>query len=190
MISKGNILLILDADIMLSILTHNGRDVIDCITQWIRTILNQAQCNVDGKTITMLVSRTILSDYHTALGRKGKAGLGVAVKIFFEKSISHKIPVQSVKGKVWVLPFIIGDSGDLTPEQKKVKIDKYDKKYVSALNSSLEIGRFSDRLILVASGDYTSSKGMGRCIATISPKQRDRIQVATNDEIRDKLVDP
>jgi len=186
MICRGNILLILDADVMIKILETAEGNVAERIITWLRSSLRHAPRNISGKSVTILASKNILCDYKSGFYKTDNGPLYRALEILFDKGWSQR-RVQSSRGTIHLMVYLINDSQSLDRnlERRMKQMDKFDRKYVLALRKSISLNHLIDRQVLFVSEDDTCLRGMTECLVDL--RNGRRIETSTWSEITDKL---
>ncbi|MGA2785784.1 MAG: hypothetical protein ABSF09_13915 [Candidatus Bathyarchaeia archaeon] len=161
MICHRNVILVLDANILIRLLANSATDVVTTLQEWLRSAIETANCDVSGKTITLAVSNRILNDYSTGLVRAKKPNLGTAVRFFFTRYHGTKIPIESQRGRFFAIPTILsGEHSFIVPNRlKRWKLDKFDLPYFSLLETTLNSRRLCDRAILFGCNDWKTRNG-------------------------------
>ena len=153
MICSADVILILDTNVLLDVLaTANGVSPLS-LENWIKQTIETAECNVSGRSVIVLVSRKILSDYQTGFGREGRQKLGTAFRFYFEDNLMDRKEIHCRNGDIFMIPMIIRDSSSFQLPKRFRKMDKYDIRFLSAVDETLKLKRFANRLILFASND-------------------------------------
>lgn len=148
MLHKFNILLLLDANVLLDILpSGNTGDIHYTLSKWIGDTLKNAEFKPRGKTITLLVSTGILKDYRSAFGRR-QYRTNTTLWATFKKRINRRRPVGD--NTYFSICKIAGREGDL---DKDWRGDKYDRVYFAALQKALKTEKFVDHRVVFASND-------------------------------------
>ena len=190
MICDRNLIVVLDANVLIEILASQNADVSTILKEWIRTAVESANCNVSGRTVTLLVSCAILDDYSTGFGRIGRQSLNPAVREFFEGYQATKIPIKCRRGLFFAIPMTIGSSPSFrVPKRlRRLKLDKYDRSYLSLLDAALRTQRLSDRAILFASNDRKARNGAEDYAALV--RGADRVTCTDMACLAKHLADP
>jgi hypothetical protein len=146
---------------MIDLLTTSGTDIATTLQEWLKNAINNADCDVSGKTVTLAVSTRILNDYASGLGRKKKPLLGVAVRLFFTGYLGNRIPIESQRGRFFAIPRIFSGSCSFKEPSrlKRLRLDRHDMSYFSLLETTLKIHSLRDRAILFGSNDWKTRNG-------------------------------
>jgi len=187
MIQSGNVILILDTNVVKKVVVDSDREITETVKSWIISIVERAKRKINGRTITILYSSRILKEYRAGFCKMKKRKLGNALSMFLEKSAWSKIPIACSSGTVYLVPFMINDLNDTAAG--KPRMDPYDRKYVSALARCIELRKFSDRYILIASDDRTTCKTFERYVLSIPSPRRDMVRISEWNDIPSNLSD-
>jgi hypothetical protein len=180
--------LVLDTNILVKILTDEDDDVATTLLRWLRHAVNDAKCDVSGRTVTLVVSMKTLNDYVTGFSRRtvNRPGLGTAVRVFFKGYVAGRIRVTCQNGCFFASTMIIQGSSSLRIP-KQLRFDKYDISYVAVLDAALKIRRLSDRGILFCCDDFKTRINV-QDYATL--RGQDRVKCADMSGIARIFADP
>jgi len=191
MIATGDMILIFDTSVVIKILTNRGGNIFESIKGWLVSILECAECNLNGRTIEMLVTPSIIDDYEAGFNKAKKRTVGLALSILFEKGAWQRIPVSSSNGIVFVVPYRFNDRQFTKASALGLKMkirDKHDRCYWRALVAVLTFKRLSNRLILLAIDDRSTYVDIQRNLAFVHKNNRQRVELATSDDLPNKLT--
>lgn len=180
MLHKFNILLLLDANMLLDILQSGDTgDIHGALSRWISNILNDAEFKPRGKTIILLVSTGIFRDYRSALGRR-QYHINTSLWATFKKNIYRRRQVGD--GTYFSTYKITGQKG--IPDHGWSG-DKYDRAYFEALHGAFDTEKFGDYCIVFASNDRSTRAGVER---DFLGKRDERLHVVNGKESLETLI--
>lgn len=149
MIHKASIVLVIDTNILLSILSdHASKNLITDLRTWAAKLVRAVEPAPRGKMITILVTKPILRDYWTGLNRGGyKVNQGT--KKVFDVYLGKKIPLDRDR-KTSFSVRTVQEKSNLG----KVNVgDRYDLPYPRLLLTIAGEPRWSDRHVIFGSSD-------------------------------------
>ena len=146
MLSKQDLLLVLDANALLDILcaNQNWKQALD---EWFKHTIESMKYIPTGKTITFMISTRILCDYKTALGsNKYKNASNITMQM---KKLMTKKQLILKKQKITYTIMIVNPD---TSSPQLVR-DKYDNMYPELIQEVRSRSRWRDRYIIMATRD-------------------------------------
>ena len=149
MIHKASIVLVVDANILLSIASdQETKSLIGALHAWVSGLVNKAHPAPRGKTVTVLATRCILRGYRTGLCRGG-CPVNQGTKKAFHSYTGKSMPVDrssNIKFSVKV----VQERADLG----RIDVgDKYDLPYPRLLLTMASEQKWSDRRVIFATKD-------------------------------------
>lgn len=180
MLHKFNMLLLLDANMLLDILQSGDTgDIHGALSKWISNILNDAEFKPRGKTIVLLVSTGIFKDYRSALGRR-EYHINTSSWAVFRKNVHRR---RQVGDSTYFSTYkITGQEG--TPD-RGWSGDKYDRAYFEALQGAFSAERFDDYRIVFASNDRPACAEVER---DFLGKRDEKLHVVSGKESLESLI--
>lgn len=156
MIQTSSLVLVMDANILLSIAGGSGAEsLVATLCSWISSVVEKTEPRPRGKTVTVLATNGILHDYWTGLSHGG-----------YKITQGTKKEFQAYTGKITVVDRKrnIRFSVRVVKEEKGVPSidvgDRYDRPYPRLLLAIPEERRFSDRQVIFGSRDAKLLSGV------------------------------
>lgn len=175
MLSKKNLVLILDTNILIDLVdAHRSDDLLQILRGWIASIVKMMPYNPKGRIVTLVVSTQVLNDYKSGLGHSGHNKAGKIFTNRFSDLLSHKFSVNEDNNVH--LTFFKIPSKENTNSMIR---DKTDRKFLALINQTLLLNKMNDRFIIFATRDASTGRGMEA--ALLGRKRRVRVE----DSVRD-----
>lgn len=180
MLHKFNILLLLDANMLLDIIqSRDTGGIHGVLSKWIGDILNNAEYKPRGKTIRLLVSTDIFKDYRSALGRR-QYHINASLWTKFKKQIHLR---RLVGDNTYFSTYKI--TGHETTPNSSWGGDKYDLAYFEALQGAFSTEKFGDHHVVFASNDVPTC---ARVEGNFLGKWAERLHVVSGKESLESLI--
>lgn len=181
MILRQSIILVMDTNVLADIVEYTRASrVDDALTQWFQSILDGMEEVPKERLVTFVVSTSILDDYKTGLFRRGCKQAARTVKTILSTKSTSNIHMSPRDQRI-DLSFIRVpvDTADASVS------DKYDRRFLGALQNAKNARRWEDRAIIFASCDALS-RGQMRDSFT---HDHARIRFPTSfDELNDSIA--
>ena len=158
MLSKKNIVIILDANILNDVVgRHNSRSFSEVIKRWLTHVVENMKCPPKGKRVTLAATTKVLRDYETGLIRDKHRDIGKVIVDSFKRSISSKYGLDD-EGKTTFSFRMFSPSKKPTNATR----DRYDRQYSSLIESALDHNPWRDYFVIVATRDFHTREDLER----------------------------
>lgn len=189
MLCEKDIVLILDTNLFIDILSLSDGNISSRVQWWLGEILREIDCEFNGRTILLMVTTEILQDYKTGFNKSGIVrGQFPALKIWIEKNTGSKIPITSGNDKMFLILHKMGASLLVRDNNHRLS-DKFDTKFLTLINTVFQSTRLKDRMILFASKDHTVINGLEERFGNGVDSSEQRFYMATDvDNLKNTIL--
>ena len=180
MLSKKNIVIILDANILNDVVErHSSCSLTEVIKSWLTHVVENMKCPPKGKRVTLAATAKVLRDYETGLIRDEHKDVGKAVVDNFKRAISSKYRLDD-EGKT-TFSFRMFSSSKKPANAIR---DRYDKQYSGLIESALGYSPWKDYFVIMATRDFRTREDLERAMVGCS-----RIRIEDSIKSLEKAIE-
>lgn len=157
MITKSNVGLVIDANIVIDIVRSNPGNMLSAIfREWLTTIVGKIDIPTNGKSIVLFLSPEIKNDYVAGLCRT-RQNVGKTLKVDLARRYTRSVKLDTPNRNRFIIKKI--PASDIPPHRPRAT-DRYDRAYLDALVRLKCSNLRKDLEFIIATKDATLSASL------------------------------